>query len=83
MSDANEMVVVETDNKARWLLYGNVINQVRAIECASGESLDLGFTLPAGWPTDQGVEVTFSQLVVLARKLKMKITIRELRMDPI
>jgi hypothetical protein len=44
--------------------------------------LDLGFDVPIGWPA-YDEEISFSQLVVLGKKLKMRIDIRELKMTPL
>jgi len=84
MNDANEIVVVDLTMVGR-----------AAVDCAIGtrlnrfttdavyKSLDLGINLPPGWPLYERAEVTFSQLIVLAKKLKMRIRICELVMEPL
>lgn len=82
MSDANEMVNIEMEKEPRTRLRHAVVSQMVRLgyDSLAWESLKLGFEMPAGWPDDEGSEITFSQLVVLARKLKMQIVIRDLRM---
>jgi hypothetical protein len=83
MSDANEMVKVELSKENRLRLDCDLCARIRAIEYANGESLDVRFALPAGWPVNEETEITFSQVVVIARKLTMRIHIRELEMTPL
>ena len=80
MSDANELVVIEISKIDRDRLWDAIVSQATML--GYDRSLDLGLDLHLGWPRGK-TEVTFSQLVVLSKKLKMRITIRELRMDPI
>jgi hypothetical protein len=57
----------------------------RVKELGLGDSagdLDLGFELPYGWPVDKDCEVTLAQLVVLGQKLKLRITITRLSVEP-
>lgn len=91
MSDANEMVKVEIDKEHRVRIRHAVISQMVRLGLLdtrfsiglSWESLDLGFEVPAGWPDDEGSKITLSQLIVIAKKLKMRIHIRELEMTPL
>jgi len=84
MSDANEIVTIELCKGDRVRLrHAMVMQVVRLYDSLSWESLDLGFEIPAGWPDDEALEILFSQLVVLAKKLKMRIHISELKMTPL
>ena len=86
MSDANEMVTVETSEENRVRLYNDLTRRAYCLfNDARLESLDLGFEFLPSWPnpTSEATEVTFSQLIVLAKKLKMRIRIRELQMTPL
>jgi len=80
MSDANEMVVIEISKIDRDRLWDAVVSQATML--GYDRSLDLGLDQHLGWPRGK-TEITFSQLVVLARKLKMRITICELKMTPL
>lgn len=79
MSDANEMVAVELSVENRQRLYGILRRRIGAIDRINWESLSLGFEFPPGWPLGTS-EIQFSQFVVLAKKLKMRIHIRDLEM---
>ena len=84
MSDANEMVTVEMCKEDRVRLRHAIITQMVRLDYGlSWNSLDIGFEVPVGWSDDEGLEMSFSQLIMVAKKLKMRIRIRELQMTPL
>lgn len=84
MSEENEIVVVDIPHVSKIQLYGQVTSQMEKLGfCISDyESLELGFDLPVDWPLSGDRELTLAELVVLARKLKMRIFISDVSMEP-
>jgi len=83
--DANEMVVLELAPDALLRLYSNITGRMQSLGMNSADWRELGpgLDLPAGWPIDKDARPTLAELVVIARKLQMRITIRELSMQPL
>ena len=84
MGDSCQRVIIEMASGDRLKLYSQITGQMErlGISYASWDSLDLGFELPAGWPMDVNAQPTLSQLIVVARKLKMQISINDLNLEP-
>lgn len=85
MPDKNEMVTIEMAGSDRLRLYGQITGRMERLEynpCDYG-ALNLGFELPANWPEDKDAQPTMAQLVVVARKLKMRIVIDNLNLVPL
>jgi hypothetical protein len=82
MSDVNEMVVVDIRDGDRRRLWDAMTKRSWELYDKDYAHLDLGFDLPIGWPAHDE-KIAFSQLVVLAKKLNMRIHIRELEMTPL
>ena len=80
----NEIVSVAMWPDIRLRLYGQITDQMEkhGITPASYEQLQLGFDLPADWPYAEESQPTFAQLIVVARKLKMKVVIHNLSLEP-
>lgn len=81
--DKNEMIIVDLPTNRRVELYGQVTSQMEKLGFSPYDykALGLGFDLPADWPYGDN-EITLAQLVVLAKKLKMRIVITELFVEP-
>lgn len=84
MDDSCERVIIEMASGDRLKLYSQITGQIErlGLNHASWDSLDLGIKLPAGWPVDVKAQPTLSQLIVVARKLKMQISINDLNLEP-
>lgn len=83
-ADTGEIVTVELSHEAKIRLYGQITSRMQQMgfESLDYAELDLGFELPAGWPADRDCEVTLARLVVIAQKLKMKLTITDIYIEP-
>lgn len=84
MADGNETVVIEMWPDDRLELYGKITSQMEELgynPCDYG-SLNLGIELPADWPHGENAQPTLAQLVVVAKKLKMRIVIHNLEVEP-
>ena len=84
MPDENETVVIELGHDSRIQLYGQISSRMQKMgfnPCDYG-SLVLGIELPADWPCGEKSQPTLAELVVIANKLNMRITIRELFIEP-
>jgi len=84
MADENETVVIEMWPDDRLKLYGQITSRMEELgynPCDYG-SLGLGIELPADWPHGENSQPTLAQLTVVARKLKRKIIIHNLDMEP-
>ena len=83
--EPHEIVVIELDMSTR-LRVSNQID-VRMIEIGfeakDYAALDLGFELGPCWPLDRYASVTLPQLVVVANKLGLRITINDLNFSPL
>jgi len=85
MTKKNEMVTIEMAPSDRLRLYSQITGRMEKLgynPCDYG-SLNLGFELPANWPEDKDAQPTMAQLVVVARKLKMRIVIDNLTLVPL
>ncbi len=84
MLDENETVVIEMFPDARLRLYGQITGQMEKLgyNPADYKALNLSFELPADWPVGEDTELTIAQLVVVALKLNMRITISDLHIVP-
>lgn len=80
-----EMVSIEMVSSDRLRLYSQITGWMEKLgynPCDYG-ALNLGFKLPTNWPVDIHAEPTLAQLIVVARKLKMRIVIDNLNMVPL
>jgi len=84
MPREKEIVIIEMTGGDRLKLYSQITGQMErmGLNYATWDSLDLDFELPAEWPVDVKAQPTLSQLIVIARKLKMQISIVDLNMGP-
>jgi len=85
MSEKGEMVTIEMVSSDRLKLYGQITSRMENLgynPCDYG-ALNLGFELPANWPVDKEAQPTLAQLVVVAKKLKMRIVIDNLNLIPL
>ena len=84
MADPNEIILVELYPDALLELYAHITDRMEKMGHIPGDfdSLGLGFDLPPGWP-GVGTQPTLAQLVVVARKLKLRITITNLTASPL
>lgn len=82
--DENETVVIEMVTDVRLRLYSDITAQIKRLgyNPCDYSSLGLGFELPADWPVGVDAEPTLAQLTVVARKLKMRIIIDHLILEP-
>ncbi len=86
MTDEKRIVSIDAGLDVRLGLYDQI--NIRMKEFGfniNGDynSLGLGFDLPANWPVDRNAQPTLSQLVVVARRLKMRIVISSVSLLPI
>ncbi len=84
MSDRNEIVTVDLAGDNKITLYGHITSRMEELgfnPCDYSE-LELGIPLPVDWPADQDDSPTLAELVIVARKLKMKIIIGKITMVP-
>jgi hypothetical protein len=84
MSEANEIVVIEISTDRKISLYGQISSAMERLgyNPCDYESLELGFDLLPDWPCGKNCELLLSQLVVIARKLKLRIVIDGLSAEP-
>ena len=84
MADENEMLTIEMAPSDRMRLNNQIVVQMEKLgyTAYNWEELKLGFEPPPGWPIDKDAQPTLAQLVVFARKLKMKIIIGDLNLVP-
>lgn len=84
MADENETVVIEMWPDDRLKLYGQITSQMEELgyNPCDYSSLHLGIELPADWPHGENSQPTLAQLTVMARKLKMRIVIHNLEVEP-
>lgn len=85
MADENEIVTIAMWPDDRLRLYGQITAQMEKLgyNPCDYPSLGLGFELPADWPYAENAQPTLAQLTVLAIKLKMRIVINKLNLEPI
>lgn len=79
------MTEIELVYDKRLKLYSDITAQMERLGLNHGswESLGVGLHLPAAWPLDKDAQPTLSQLIVIARKLKMRVVINDLNMVPL
>ncbi len=84
MPEANELIVIDLPPEARMRLSSQILLRMEemGLKPFQYDALELGFHLPAEWPDDPGVEITLAQLVVLATKLKMRLTMADANLSP-
>jgi len=84
MQDENETVIAELGHDSRIQLYGQISSRMEELgfNPLDYSSLDLGIDLPADWPCGEKAQPTLAELVVVATKLNMRITIREIFIEP-
>jgi hypothetical protein len=76
-----EIVKIELTPSGRLQLANQLqMKMVTVFGTEDYETLDLGFPLNETWPLEG--EILLSQLVVLARKLNMQITIGDINLSP-
>ncbi len=85
MPEPNETVVINLPPEARMRLNNQILRRMKEMGLTPFlyDALDLGFHLPAQWPTDPAVEITLAQLVVLTTKLEMRLTIADANLSPL
>ncbi len=85
MSEKNEGVVIEMLTIDRIRLSEQIYKRMQelGLKPYDYESLDLGFDLPITWPADKDSELLLSTVVVVARKLKMRIIIGKIELEPL
>lgn len=85
MPEKGEMVTIEMVSSDRIRLYGQITGQMEELgyNPCDYRALDLGFELPANWPVDKEAQPTLAQLIVVARKLRMRIIIDNLNLVPL
>lgn len=85
MTDRGEMVVIEMAAGDRLRLYGEITSQMKKLghNPCNYAALNLGFDLPADWPMDMNDRPTMARLIVLAQKLKMRIVINNMNLEPL
>jgi len=85
MSDRNEIVVIDMVSAERLKLYGQITTRMKELgyNPCDYNGLELGIDLPPDWPMDMNDHPTMAQLIVLARKLRIKIVISNLDMIPL
>jgi len=78
------MVTIAMWPNERLRLYGQITVQMEklGINPVDYSALNLGFELAADWPYAEDAQPTFAQLIVVARKLKMRIVIHDLSLEP-
>lgn len=82
MTDSNEMISVELYPGALLDLHAYITDRMEKAGHSDFDSLDLGLELPSGWP-GVGTQPTLAQLVVVARKLELRLTITNLIVSPL
>lgn len=84
MPNENEIIAIEIPINNKIELYGKITSQMENLgyNPVNYGALDLGFELPADWPFGRDTEITMAQLVVIAKKLDMRISITELFIEP-
>ena len=82
--DNNQVIVIDLPPEARMRLSDQILRGMEDMGLTPFHygALDLGFHLPAKWPTDPAVEITLAQLVVFMQKLKMRLTIENVNASP-
>ena len=83
--ETHETVTIDLTPDDRLTLYAKIMSRMKELghnPCDYG-SLDLGFELPAAWPHDKDCLPTLTQLVMVAVKLRMKIIISRLYIEPL
>lgn len=85
MNERNEIVVVDLSTSVKMRIFEQISSRMETMghDPANLNSLDLGFDVPEGWPIDINTAPTMSQLVVLANKLKMRITVLDINLAPL
>ncbi|MCK4958060.1 MAG: hypothetical protein KAT00_01640 [Planctomycetes bacterium] len=85
MNERNEIVVVDLSTSVKMRIFEQISSRMETMghDPANLNSLDLGFDVPQGWPIDINTAPTMSQLVVLANKLKMRITVLDINLAPL
>jgi len=84
MPNENEIVIINIPHLVKVELYSKVTSRMENLgyNTVNYGALDLGFELPADWPFGRDTEITMAQLVVIAKKLDMRISITELFIEP-
>ena len=85
MPEKNEQVVVELGRECRLRLYGQITARMEKLgynPCDYG-SLKLGIYLPPAWPVDEKYQPTLAELVVVICKLKMRLIIGDVNLEPL
>jgi hypothetical protein len=74
MTDENEIVTIAMWPDDRLKLYGHITSRMKKLgyNPCDYSALKLGIELPADWPCSENAQPTLAQLVVVAKKLKMR-----------
>ena len=83
-ADENEIVTIAMWPDDRVRLYGHITSRMAELgyNPCDYSALNLGFELPADWPHGEHSQPTLAQLVVIAKKLKMRVLIHNLEVEP-
>jgi len=84
MNERNEIVVIEMDKDGLAALSDSIGDRMGSVGMADGDSREViqRWIFSQGWPYEVLGGPTLAQLVVVARALNMRITIRDLAMSP-
>ena len=84
MHEPNERVIIELSPEGRMRLSSQILRRMQEMGFKGFryDALDLGFHLPTEWPDDPSIEITHAQLVVLAARLDMRLTIGDANFSP-
>lgn len=82
MSEPNEIVAVEMSTADRIRISNQIFAKMEGLGFApyDYDKLKLGFHLPTDWPA--AGELTLAQLVVVAKRLDLKVTINNINLEP-
>ena len=83
--DPNEMLILDLSYDDKIDLHKHIKEQMAKFgyNPSSYRSLGLGFRLPPNWPVDKDHPPTLTQITVLAKKLRFKIIITGLSVEPL
>jgi len=82
MQQDNELVVIEMPSSELMRLLAQINARMEELGYPQDiEQLIPGLNLPCGWPLREEIKPTLAQLVVIAKRLKMKLIITNIYMD--
>lgn len=82
MAEKNEILSVSLEPCDRIKLDNQIASQARKLgfDPSDYNNLNLDFKLSKGWPVDINAQPTLVELIVIAKKLKMRIIINSLNL---